>query len=174
MSLVPDERLRPCNAPQYGLRTLLWSMAALSALFAALSALSMKAAVFACFILCLIVVHLAAAAVGTRLRNRTTGQLLNQAIDRQKPGLRPQQQFPPTGLRVTTPVGPWFLLAALIGALSGGLFGWLALSFWGRVSMAGLFVGSLSSAFIAALAGWLAATFLSISSKAIREASQHR
>ena len=172
LSVAFEDRRTQGPGPQFGLRSLMWAMAGLSVIFAALSAIDTKGAVFASWFLCLVLAHLAAAAIGTRLRNRTTGEVISTRVEPTRTAVRSQASSPPNGLQAAVPVGRWFLLAAASGAVVGGMFGGLALSFWGRVSLAGLIVGSISSSVVGALLGWLFATFLLVSTKAIRDAAR--
>ena len=166
--------------PQFGLAALLWSIAALSVLFAMLTVLSIKGSVLVCWFLCLVVFHVTAASLGTRLSEKTTRQLqsepraakaadaaLNPAAE-----LRKRRMSPAARLQSSTPVGILTVVIAAVGALAGGMFGAIALSYWGSVTAPGLVVGALSSGLLGAIFGGLAASFLTISTKAIREAAR--
>ena len=166
--------------PQFGLAALLWSIAAFSVLFATLTVLSITASVLTCWFLCLVLFHVTAASLGTRLSEKTTRQLQGElrtsnasdAAHSPAAVLGSRRMRPAARLQSSTPVGILTVVTAAVGALAAGIFGALALSSWGSVTVPGLIVGAISSSLLGAIFGGLAASFLTISTKAIREAAR--
>ena len=123
-----------------------------------------------CFLLMLVVLHIAGNALGTSLREETNREL---AANEQHP--RPTAApvhvaNSPSRLRERTPLGWLVFSLTAIGAALGGSLGSLAYAYWTDVNTAGLIVGSLSAAILGGFFGFLASSFSKIIYRAWRQA----
>jgi hypothetical protein len=163
------EPAEPVEPPlfRFDLRQLLWFVAILSGLLAAV--VSLPGLIAAALLLAALVVsaHILSTAIGTRLRAQTDkAQRLGECIDESgkvagahvDSGRRPAMYLPlkrsPWHHRGSTAL-PWLPKLILTGSLAGGVAGAivLAATIGHRTSAAGIVVGSVS---LAIVGGWFA------------------
>lgn len=112
--------------------------------------------------------HVAGNAIGTRLREET-----DRDLHRVGPRSRPPTPLPamrPGPLQRSTRLGLLVPVSAGIGGICGGAIGGGCLLMVTSCSPAGAALGGVSAAIIGGLAGFLAASFVEIVRKSLREA----
>ncbi|HEV3417159.1 MAG TPA: hypothetical protein VG056_10110 [Pirellulales bacterium] len=142
-------------------------------LFGLMREIGPLASVGLCFLLLLVLLHVAGNAIGTALRDEASRDIESNEM---APLLRApaplQIANSPSRLRERTPLG-WsvFVLTAL-GAALGGSLSSLAYAYWTDVNAAGLIVGAVSSAIVGGFFGFLSSSFLKIVFRAWRQAAE--
>jgi hypothetical protein len=152
---------------RFGLRQLLCFVAALSALFAALTFLNGLAALVAVLGVLVLTMHVLATSLGSRLRARADREQVYEAAERlpiasiasaserseRLAAVRSAARSPWHSRGVT--VLPWLRRLVVAAVACGGVIGavYLAITIGYRTSPAGVIVGSLS---VAVLFGWFA------------------
>lgn len=152
---------------RFGTRQLLWFFAVTSVFFAALASADGATALVLTFMTAIVVAHVSATAIGTRLKSRSNAQnrfeaasslpsaAIATAAERHEhvSAIRAQPRSPWHSRGATSL--PWLRQFVLTAIVLGGLAGAaaLALAIGYRTSLAGIVVGGLSAA---VLCGWFA------------------
>ena len=163
--------------PQFGLRSLLLMMSALSVLFALMTTVVGRWAIVLAWFVVLAAAHVWANAWGTRTRRNLppTFDKGDEADRRPRRGAPPDAAFAPvTRLGRHSSIGRVMLFTTSAGAVVGaGVGSWLL---WeghpGPVGWVGLIVGGVSSSAVGGLLGFLTSSFLNVALLAIGEASR--
>jgi hypothetical protein len=158
--------------PQFRLRTLMLAITLCGVLFALMATLSALASALLLFFLSLVAAHVVGNVIGTRLRDATSGSLADD--DTPRPARLALRLPVPTvrRLRERTGISRTMVVTAAIGALLGGTSGGFVLAecVGERASIAGLGLGTFSSAVLGGFCGFLLSSFLSVFSRAMTEA----
>lgn len=167
----PQRLLRP---PQFGLRTLFLAVTALGIFLAAAQHLSPLAVGVAGFLLLSLAAHIAANALGTRLRGGTGGgEPFAHAAPRSTSeyGAKPVLNHPATNLSQRKSLGWTLVIAGGIGLTLGAAGGALwPLSSEREVGWFPVVIGAVAFGTLGALAAVLAAGFVQSAWSAWREA----
>ena len=161
--------------PQFRLATMLWIVAGLSVLFAAMVAVGPLAAFGLLLLVLSVFAHVIGAALGGRLRSigNMTPADGEQAPGRRSPGRVQQHEYAPaTALRRRTALSTATIAftvsgAALAGVGGGALLIWIT---WGSVNLSTAAVAVGSSSVLGGLLGFATGSFTQIAGGAWREA----
>jgi hypothetical protein len=160
------------NLSQFNLRTLFIGVALLSVVFAAAAYGGWAGLLAAATLAALISAHAIGNVLGTRLRDEVSPQLNPTPPKPPPPRIIARVLVGERRLHERTPLGRIIHVTSAGAALVGAVLGGLALAFWTGASVAGWFVGTLSSAVLGGFFGFLLACFLEMTIRAWWQASQ--
>lgn len=115
-----------------------------------------------------VAMHVAGNAIGTRLRDATDEDLARLKRRQREPQALPPPR--PSHLERRSSLGRLVPVSATIGAVCGGMAGFICLVAMTASSPAGAVLGGVSSAVIGGLIGFLGASFVEIVRTSLREA----
>lgn len=173
---------------RFGLRQLLWFVAAISALFAALALTHGLTALVILLAVIVVVTHVCATALGNQLRARADREQVFESAERlpiQAIATAAERSLRVAALQTAprspwhsrgTTVLPWLRTIVIVAIGCGGVAGaaYLAVTIGYRTSPAGVVVGGLS---VAVLFGWFAflfGSFYGVFRHGFREAAAER
>ena len=179
-----DDSARLLGRPQFSLRTLFLALTAACGLFAGMASVGALVWSMIVMFVLLVAAHVAGNAIGTRLRDGADSRRKSETYDfdpfdpdRLAARSRPKWQPPPiTRMQQFSPLG-WkvFVTSASFSIVGGAIGGmWLTVHYWHRISAPGIVLGTLASAVIGALAGFLLASFLAIVAESLKTASREQ
>jgi hypothetical protein len=164
------------NLSQYNLRTLLAAVALLAGVCAAARYGGGAGFMVAATVAALVAAHVIGNALGTRLRDEVSPQ-----FNPKPPNASPYdgtRSVPTTmgelRLHQRTPLGRIIHITSGGAALVGAVLGGLALAVWTDASPTGWLVGTISSALLGGFFGFLLASFLEMTIRALRQASERQ
>jgi hypothetical protein len=162
MSTSTDFSRRIGGAFQFRLRTLLLTVTLCGAACALMHAIGPVWSVGCSFLLLLATLHVVGNAIGTRLRDDATANAAIEAADRPNcpPPLSIAAPAHSKRLAQRAPLGRWIGMLTVVGLAAGGTLGEILYS--GRVTPAGVIVGTISSAVLGGFAAFLAGSFLRV------------
>ncbi len=158
--------------PRFTLRELLLAMTALSGLFGLMAAVGLWWSMAILLFLSLVLAHVLANSLGTRLRDRASRCVLAEKMASREAAAPVQLQVA-APQRLTQRVRlHWITLVMAIGAaVVGATLGGAGLSsLYPDAGLAAIGVGVVSSAVLGAFAGFATSSFLSVAQQALREA----
>lgn len=182
MNNSPDPEIRPgLQPPQFRLATLMRLVALICVLCAASIAVGPGIALGAAFVALGILAHVAGNAMGIRLRqNGSTrphgstsprSEVDPACVQRESPGLRSSSE-----LHESKSLGRAIVIAPMFGAVTATIVGdyWMVGQAASPMSLGTLLLGSIAFAALGAFWSFLAAGFLLVTVKAVRQASDSR
>ncbi len=158
---------------QFSLSGMFAGVTAICVLFALMGTVGAAGGVFIALLVVLILAHVIGNAVGTRLRDDADRQIRKELERRQETSRLsaippPTNATAPVKLHENTRVGPEMIAVGIVGATAGGLFGLCSL--WHVATGLGVTIGATSTAIIAGLFSFAAASFIQMIWRAIAEA----
>ncbi len=140
-------------------------------LFALMREVGPLASVGLCFFILLVVLHVAGNALGTSLRDESSGERIDAkpALPAERP-IAPRSAGAPSRLREHTSLGRTVVVLTACGATLGGSLSSLAYAYWTDIQAAGIIVGSISAAIVGGFLGFVASSFLQMIFRAWRQA----
>ena len=173
----PSDYRRPLRPPQFTLRTLIWLITLLAALFSLVNVVHPLVLTGLVLLALLIVAHVAGNVIGTRLRemgDRPVTKEGREVPPRRFNPLVDQASFaPPSDLARKASLGLPILIVTgagvLAGGVSGGLWGYLAAGSDGWLNIV---VGAVAFGFLGGFGSFAAFGFTQVILGALRQASR--
>jgi hypothetical protein len=161
------------NLSQYNLRTLFAAVALLAGVCAAARYGGGAGFMVAATVAALVAAHVVGNALGTRLRDEVSPQFNPQppTVPRQDGTRNVTATIREHRLHERTPLGRTIHVTSGGSAVVAAVLGGLALAVWTDASLAGWFVGTISSAVLGGFFGFLLASFLEMTLRAWWQAS---
>jgi hypothetical protein len=163
---------QPSRPPQFGLRTMFLGVTLLSAAFALFTAVGAAISAALLMLGSLLAAHVVGNAIGTRLREQESlppSESPPQSLDLNRVAQNESAQR----LRENTAIDRRWMIIAGLGALIGSVAGGFAISVavGSKLTLAGLCLGTVSSAVLGGFAGFMAMSFWTVARSAFAEAA---